>query len=207
MPVTTDEQTRPLGAELTSLRLIADGLLERPDPALDDALNAATACFIRHGLAHTSVRDIAAELGVSKATVYRQAGSVDDLARALLARDVHRLIDHVLEAVGDRQGPSAVLDLITAAASFICDDPLVRKVLTDEPGLVAEVLGFLPVITASIATALSTVIDTVRPNPGHGSSSTVIAETAVRVVLAAVFVPPTDLDGLLRDALEPHLRA
>lgn len=207
MPVTTDDHPRSPGVELSSLRVIAEGLLVRPDPALDDALNAATACFVRHGLAHTSVRDIAAELGVSKATVYRQAGSVDDLARALLARDVHRLIDHVLDAVGDTQGPAAVLELITAAATFICEHPLLQKVLADEPGLVAEVLGLLPVITTSITTALITIIDAVRPDPGHGSSAPVVAEVAVRVVLAAVFIPPADLAGLLRDTLEPHLRA
>lgn len=207
MAVRTNHDLERATGGLAALHVIADDLLERPDPALDGALNAATACFIRHGLAHTSVRDIAAELGVSKATVYRQAGSVDDLARALLARETRRLIATVVETVGNAQGPAAVLDVVTASATFICDHPLLRKVVADEPGLVAELLAVIPVIAASITGVLTAVIQAVRPDPGTGSDAVVVAEVAVRVVLAAVFVPPADLDALLRDALGPHLRA
>lgn len=192
-------------ALLASLHVIADDLLERPDSALDEALNATVACFVRHGLAHTSVRDIAGELGVSKATVYRQAGSVDDLARALLAREAHRLVDTITLAISDRRGPAAVLDLVTAAAGFICDHPVVSKVVADEPALIAQLLGNIPVIAGSITDVLTTVIDTIRPDPADGSSGAIVADVAVRIVLAAVFSPPADRDAMLRDALSPHL--
>ncbi|MHB1711373.1 MAG: TetR/AcrR family transcriptional regulator [Acidimicrobiales bacterium] len=207
MAALAQAQQEHTGGPLASLRVVADGLLDRPDPALDDALNAAAECFIRHGFAHTSVRDIAAELGVSKATVYRRAGSVDDLVRALVARDVHQLIDGVVTQVGDAQGAAAVLEIVCAAADFICEHPLVRKIVADEPGLVAELLPNIGVIASSITAILTTLIDAVRPNPGNGSEAAVVAEVSVRVVLAAVFVPPGDLDALVRNALGPHLRA
>lgn len=201
----TDTTRTPPASGLASLHVIADHLVERPDPALEEALNAATACFLRHGFTHTSVRDVAAELGVSKATVYRNAGSVDDLARALLAREAHRLVDTITLAVGDTRGPAAVLDLVTAAAGFICDHPVVKKVLADEPALVAELLGIIPVIATSITNVLTTVVQTLRPDPPDGSSAAVVADVAVRIVLAAVFFPPTSRDALVRDALSPHL--
>ncbi|MGI8492313.1 MAG: TetR/AcrR family transcriptional regulator [Acidimicrobiales bacterium] len=198
------------GHQVTTGRLawlagVADDLLERPDPVLDEALNAAVTCFMRHGVAHTSVRDIAAELGVSKATVYRQVGSVDVLARVLLARDVHRLVDAVVGAAGDAEGPAAALDAVTAAAVFICHHPLVQKVLADEPDLAAELLGVVPVIASSITDVLASVIENLIPLPRNGSSAAVCADVAVRVVVAAVFIPPVDLETCLHDALGPHL--
>lgn len=205
MPMKIDDRPiRTLGA-LASLHAVADDLLARPDAALDDALNAAAACFARHGLAHTSVRDIAAELGVSTATVYRQVGSVDVVAGAVLAREAHGLVEVVVDAVGNSTGPGAVLDLIIAAAVHICGNPLVRKVLRDEPVLLADLLPHLPKITGAIRAVLTTVVEDLRPNASGGSPAPVVADVAVRMVLAAVLDPPPDLPTLVQDALRPHL--
>lgn len=205
MPMKIDDRPiRTLGA-LASLHAVADDLLARPDPALDRALNAAASCFARHGLAHTSVRDIAAELGVSTATVYRQVGSVDVVAGAVLAREAHGLVEVVVDAVGNSTGPGAVLDLINAAAVHICGNPLVRKVLRDEPVLLADLLPHLPKITGPIRAVLTTVVEDLRPNASGGSPAPVVADVAVRMVLAAILDPPPDLPTLVQDALRPHL--
>ena len=49
--------------------------------------------------------------------------------------------------------------------------------------------------------------DDLRPDPGADSSASVVADVAVRLVLAAGLAPSADLDALPRDALGPHLRA
>src|SRR3546814_4780239 len=66
------------------------GLPTLPSPALDPYLDAAARCFVRHGLRRTRVTDIADDVGVSRVTVYRQVGTVEDAARLLLARELDR---------------------------------------------------------------------------------------------------------------------
>jgi AcrR family transcriptional regulator len=193
---------------MRSLHALADALIERPDPAIDDALNAAAACFVRHGLTHTSVRDIALELGVSKATVYRQLGSVDDVVRVLVAREVHRLVNVAVEAAGDAKGGAAALAVITASATFICEHPVIRKIVTDEPQLLADLMTTAAVLIQTITDVLAAVIGDLRPvAPRNASPAPLVAQVAVRLVLSAIVLPPPDLDGLLRDGLAPHLGA
>jgi AcrR family transcriptional regulator len=76
-------------------------------------LNAAKACYLRLGVAKTTAADIAAEAGISRATVYRRFPSHEDIFIAVLARDsiemgavcAERLqniddpIDHIVEGM------------------------------------------------------------------------------------------------------------
>lgn len=50
-------------------------------------LNAAKACYLRLGVAKTTAADIAAEAGISRATVYRRFPSHEDIFIAVLARE------------------------------------------------------------------------------------------------------------------------
>src|SRR3546814_18542456 len=68
------------------------GLPTLTSPALDPYLDAAARCFVRHGLRRTRLTDIADDAGVSRLTVYRQVGTVEDAARLLLARAPARLV-------------------------------------------------------------------------------------------------------------------
>ncbi|HVX17583.1 MAG TPA: TetR/AcrR family transcriptional regulator [Acidimicrobiales bacterium] len=191
---------------LSRLRASFDRLIERPDPKLDEALNAATACFARHGLAHTSVPDIAREMGVSKATVYRQIGSVDDVVRLLLAREAHLLIDTLEHTVGDATGPDALLDVVTAGIGFASDHPLITKVLRDEPDLAGELLPLLPEFAGATRAALQPAIVALLDGADTVSPPGVLADLVVRLTLAALLVTPPDLAAHVRQAFEPHLR-
>lgn len=50
-------------------------------------LNAAKACYLRLGVAKTTAADIAAEAGISRATVYRRFPSHEEIFIAVLERD------------------------------------------------------------------------------------------------------------------------
>ena len=63
------------------LPALVRGLPPPPDAALDPYLDAAAACFARHGISRSAVADIAKEMGVSRTTVYRQVGSIDNVVR------------------------------------------------------------------------------------------------------------------------------
>jgi len=190
---------------LVALRTTVDGLLERPDAALDAALNAAAACFARHGLAHTSVPDIAREMGVSKATVYRQVGSVDEVVRLLLAREAHRLADTAALAVGDSTGAEAVLRVVVAGLEFACSHPLANKVLRDEPDLAGELLPYVAGLIEPAVSVLAPAVAALLVGVDGTSPPELIADLTVRFSLAALIAPPADLSSWVRAVLGPHL--
>src|SRR3546814_393937 len=83
--VVDDGSILELGIRLT-------GVPPVPAVELDPYLDAAARCFTRFGITRTRVPDVAAEVGVSRVTVYRQVGTVEDMARLLLARAMHRIL-------------------------------------------------------------------------------------------------------------------
>ena len=107
-----------------------------PDPGLDSYLDAAARCFARHGITRTSINDVAAEAGVSRSTVYRLAGTIDDIAESLLLRELHRFLGLVPQLLGDKPGPEGVIDLVAGFVTVIRTNPVVDKLLADEPQLI-----------------------------------------------------------------------
>ena len=63
-------------------------------------LDAAETCFARHGLAKTTVEDVAAAAKVSRATVYRYFRSGrDELVLGVMSREAERFLDRLVEHV------------------------------------------------------------------------------------------------------------
>lgn len=57
------------------------------DPPRDPVLDAAAACYLRLGVGKTTAADIAAEVGISRATLYRRFGSHEMIFMAVLTRE------------------------------------------------------------------------------------------------------------------------
>jgi AcrR family transcriptional regulator len=64
----------------------------QPAPAVNERwLDAAESCYTRFGLAKTTMEDVAQAAGVSRATLYRQFKSHDDLLVGVVVREAERL--------------------------------------------------------------------------------------------------------------------
>ncbi|MEU8802727.1 TetR/AcrR family transcriptional regulator [Spirillospora sp. NPDC048819] len=67
-------------------------------------IDATARCLERHGVAKTTLSDVAAELGVTRQTVYRHFARISDIIGEVAAQGaesfVDRLIDH-LQGIGD----------------------------------------------------------------------------------------------------------
>ena len=185
-----------------------------PPPSLDPVLDAATACFTRHGVRRTSVQDIARELGVDRTTVYRQAGNVDRIVQLLMARDLHRLLEALPESLLDLQGPAMVVDVVSTVVAYGRNHPVLAKVVADEPELigpflVAEAPVLLDQIGALIAPVLAAAMDAgelARRDPQA------VAHLLVRLCLSLLLAPPPGdpaevLAELLVPALTPEVPA
>ncbi|MDP1794674.1 MAG: helix-turn-helix domain-containing protein, partial [Acidimicrobiales bacterium] len=99
-------------AAVLHLPALASGIPAPPPASLDPFLDGAARCFARHGIKRTSVQDVAKELRVNRATVYRQIGNVDQQVRLLLARDLHRLLAALPATLSAASGPEAIVELL-----------------------------------------------------------------------------------------------
>jgi AcrR family transcriptional regulator len=59
----------------------------QPGVDSDAVLDAAAACYLRFGVSKTTAADIAQEMGISRATLYRRFGSHETIFLAVLTRE------------------------------------------------------------------------------------------------------------------------
>ena len=191
------------------LPVLARGLPPAPDAVLDPYLDAATDCFARQGITRTSIGDIAKVVGVSRTTVYRHLGTVDNTVRLLVARELHRFQETVPAALEGASGPDGLVRVLAALIRFARQDPVLAKVLRDEPDSVGALLAtqgvdsfqlvadvIMPPLEVAIAAGLIRQHDPVA-----------LAHWIARISAALVVAPPpVDLDQLLEDMLLPILQ-
>lgn len=174
------------------LPTIARGLPPVPPAGLDPYLDAAATCFVRHGIRRTTVPDIARELEVSRATVYRQVGTVEQASLLLLARELHRFLGHLPTVLEGAAGPETIIRLLAAVVGFAREHPVLAKVLADEPELVGPFLiGELPELVARVSAIATPLLERAmsaglinRRDPG------VLAEFLVRTTISLILAPP-----------------
>ncbi|HEX5367376.1 MAG TPA: TetR/AcrR family transcriptional regulator [Acidimicrobiales bacterium] len=199
---------RPLPDEPLHLPSLAQGLPPVPDAALDRYLDAAASCFARYGIGRTSVPDIARELGISRTTVYRQLGTVEQAARLLLARDLHRFLAHLPVVLDGATGPRTVIRLVAAATAFARGHPVLAKVLADEPELIGPFLtAELPDLVTRVSTIATPLLErAMRSGLVHRRDPAVLAEFLVRITISLVLAPPeVDTEAFLDEAVLPVL--
>jgi AcrR family transcriptional regulator len=181
-----------LPIEPLHLLSIAQGLPPVPPADLDPYLDAAAACFVRHGISRTSVPDIARELGISRTTVYRQVGPVDQAARLLLARELHRFLAHLPRVLAGADGPETVTRLLAAVVLFAREHPVLAKVLADEPALIGPFLTVeLPDLVARVSEIATPMLErAMTAGLIRRRDPAVLAEFLVRTTVSLVLAPP-----------------
>lgn len=193
---------------LPGLPGLTDRLPPPPGEELWPCLDACAICLARHGLSRTSMADIAREMGVSRSTVYRQIGSVENAAWLLLSRDLHAFYDTLPKTFQNADGPQVILRPVAALLRLTWANPVVTKVLRDEPDFVGRVIttqagAMIDQGAEMLAPLYQGLMDAGmirRQDPlalGHW-----ILRTFMALVLAP---PPTDLDELLESMLLPAL--
>lgn len=124
-------------------------------------VNAAEECFARYGVGKTTVEDIAAAAGVSRATVYRSfAGGRDEVILAVVLRDLRRFLDRLAVRLGQEQSVSdAIVEGVVDAVAFVRGEPRVAALLTPEAA------GHTQAAVAGAAgSILAVCVDLVRPH-------------------------------------------
>jgi len=108
-------------------------------PAGDDTrqrvLRGAYECIARHGMAKTTVDDVAAASGVSRATIYRAfPGGKDQLLRDTVGWEMDRFFLHLGDELGDAADfPEFLERALPLARHELREHAVLQKVLETEP--------------------------------------------------------------------------
>lgn len=194
--------------QLFALAEVLSELPPAPDEELDRYLDATSRCLARYGLTHTTVPDVAAEAGVSRSTIYRAVGSMDELVPLLVLRDVHRFLDHLPQRVVGRSGVDALVDVTAGLVVAAREHPLLRTDLAAHPEEVAAALSrYFPDIIGDTSRLVAPLLRAAM-QLGYLAErdADVVADWAARIVLSLLLTPhPGDLRAYLAEVLRPTL--
>ena len=155
------------------------------------------------------MQDVANELGVNRATVYRQVGTIDQQIRLLIARDLHRLVAELPASLAGKSGPRAVVELMATIIGFASEHPVLTKVLQDEPELIGPFLvSDLPEVITRVTAAIAPLLDAAMAADQIATRDAgLLAESLVRLGITLILAPPPgDLDAFLAEVLVPTLK-
>jgi AcrR family transcriptional regulator len=100
------------------------------DDVRERILAAAERCIDRHGIRKTTMDDVAAEVGLSRPSVYRYFADRDDLLIELITRHARALLGRARKSIS-RQGSLAdqIVETVLYTADHGRRDPLTRHVI------------------------------------------------------------------------------
>ena len=193
--------------------MVVEGVLQREDdlaPAVavapsdaDDLrsrlLDVALTRVERAGIAKTSVADLAAAAGCSRATVYRAfPGGRPEVFQALGRRELVRFFADVFAAIERAEtSEDALTNALTAASTGLRDHVALQRLLAEEPGVLLPYLGFTQlgrVLAAAVVAGAPHLAPFVAPGKAAWAG-----EWLTRIVLQYLFNPDPAVD-LTRDA-------
>lgn len=116
--------------ELLSTDAAAGSVAETRERIIDACLRVVS----RYGVSKTTVDDVAAEAGCSRATVYRYFASREALSAAAMRREASRAMRELDRKLGDAESlQDVVVALFTDAAAIFRAHPVLQAELAIEP--------------------------------------------------------------------------
>ncbi|HNA97860.1 MAG TPA: TetR/AcrR family transcriptional regulator [Marmoricola sp.] len=93
-------------------------------------IDAAAACIDRHGVAKTTLSDVAQELGVTRQTVYRHMGSISEILSEVARQGAADFVDRLVAHLAGSQNPAeAVVNGFLFCLEFVPRDPRLNLLL------------------------------------------------------------------------------
>lgn len=165
--------------------------------AEDRLLDAALELIGLHGVARTTVGDVARRAGSSRATLYRCfPGGKEALLSAAATRELQRFLAVVTEQVDAAGSLEDALTVgLSGAARHLSDHQVLQRLLADEPGVVVPWLAFDRLDQIFAAASAFAAPHLARFVPAEQAPDA--AEWVGRILLSYLFTPSEGVD--LRD--------
>ncbi len=160
----------------------------------DAVLDAAARHLASHGIAGTTVDDVATEAGVSRATVYRYIGGKNELVPAVIGREAEEILDRLGEVIASASTPHrAIADVVETALVMIAEGPVLSRLTSTD---LRETLPYITVDARSLVDGVvSAVSDVLRSAPQLTIDESAVedaVEEATRFVLSHLTTPRRD---------------
>lgn len=169
-------------------------IVSRVTPAATRILDATKVCCERHGIAKVSIDDIAAEAGVSRATLYRMyPGGKDVVFDALRVRELEEFFAHLkLAVIGSTSLEDLLVGTVVAATNELRNDQHLAIMLMSEPGetLAQLTVSGVPRIIRMATLFLSPMVDTYLDRP----KAVRVVDVLARLVISYFLAPSDDID-------------
>lgn len=124
----------------------------------DAVLDAAVRQLILHGIAATTVDGVAADAGVSRATVYRYLGGKREIVQAVIIREAGGILDRAGAAIATAP---TLFDAIAAAVATtltgVAESPLLARLTT------TDLVDTLPHVTVDSAPLVAIGVAALEP--------------------------------------------
>ena len=169
--------------------------MSRPKVTEADAvLDAAARHLASHGIAGTTVDDVATEAGVSRATVYRYIGGKNELVPAVIGREADEVLVRLTEVIASSTTADRMIaDVVTNALLMIAERPVLSRLTSTD---LRESLPFVTVAAGPLVDGgVSAVSDAIRGAPDLAVDAGAIddaVEEATRFVLSHLTTPRRD---------------
>ena len=169
--------------------------MSRPKVTEADAvLDAAARHLASHGIAGTTVDDVATEAGVSRATVYRYIGGKNELVPAVIGREADEVLVRLTEVIASSTTADRMIaDVVTNALLLIAERPVLSRLTSTD---LRESLPFVTVAAGPLVDGVvSAVSDAIRGAPDLAVDAGAIddaVEEATRFVLSHLTTPRRD---------------
>ena len=113
-----------------------------PERVTEHILDAAVVEFERHGFRRVALDDVARRAGVSRTTIYRRFASKDELVGAVIERENNKLFADIATELKEA-GPQSnyYVEAFTLSIVKFRGHRVLHQMITDEPGLVLELVG------------------------------------------------------------------
>jgi len=156
--------------------------------------DAAVAVITSEGWARVTMARLADEVGVSRQTVYNEIGTKNDLAEAVVLRELERFLAGVIRSFDENPTDliQAIRDSARRVLKYAQKNPLLHAVVSATHGADTELLPLLTTHAESLlSTAKAVVADRMRPFrlPFTAWEFDAAIDTVVRVVLSHVMQP------------------
>ncbi|MFC9962791.1 TetR family transcriptional regulator [Nocardia ignorata] len=167
----------------------------------DRMLDAARTMVVSEGWGAVNMSRIAKEVGISRPVLYKEIGTKQALADALIERETGIYLSGVADTLAEH--PADPLAGITAAAEYTLrtagDNTLIKAVLSarqdaDTALLPALVSDAQPVLVRAVDALTITVRDYYRLPQLSDEGITMIVEIMVRLTLSHLFQPTGSVD-------------
>jgi AcrR family transcriptional regulator len=161
-------------------------------------LDAALVTTSERGWSAVTMAGLGQAAGVSRQSVYNEFGSKEQVAAAMVAREVGRFLNAVDDALATGHTPTDAVERAAGTVFAMAEEnPLLRSMLGAAAGVDSPVLPLLttqsqPVIDAAVHRICQHLIDRFQDLPGD-TDLRLAVDAIVRVVLSHVVQPgPSD---------------